>query len=395
MNYTDRNDPLLLIGFAMAMFVLFARPIQYLLDVARDVETSLGLTLVPALVILTVAFVFHQQQKRQEERAQARTAAAEAAQAEARAAELERLVTFGQSLGRSLDRHAIRAVVLQQLPRLADNDRTWVVVRQDSGWQLFAHPADEDGAAVEDRYLRIVERAMSDDLSGAMGPVTIEGHYCLPMEVGGEIAGVVGVPESSVNSQGRQRVLAAAAALLGITLRNAQLFHEVKDNSLRDGLTGLYNRTHALEAIGAELRRARRTRAPLSLIMLDLDHFKQINDRHGHLAGDAVLATVGARMRDALRGSDLKCRYGGEEFLVLLPDTPLEGAQRVAETLRRTLADRPFFWKNERLQVTASFGVTVAVPAETDPQGLVGRADQAMYKAKRQGRNCVLIGAVA
>jgi diguanylate cyclase (GGDEF)-like protein len=394
MNYTNRNDPLLLIGFAMAMFVLFARPIQYLLDVARDVETSLGLTLVPALVILTVAFVFHQQQKRQEERTQAQTAAAEAAQAEARAAELERLVTFGQSLGRSLDHHAIRAVVLQQLPRLADNDRVWVMVRQDSGWHLFAHPADEDGTTVEDHYLRIVERAMSDDLSRATGPVIIEGQFCLPMEVGGEIVGVLGVPESSVNSQGRQRVLAAAAALLGITLRNAQLFHEVKDNSLRDGLTGLYNRTHALEAIGAELRRARRTRAPLSLIMLDLDHFKQINDRHGHLAGDAVLATVGARMRDALRGSDLKCRYGGEEFLVLLPDTPLEGAQRVAETLRRTLADRPFFWKNERLHITASFGVTAAVPAETDPQGLVGRADQAMYKAKRQGRKCVLFGAV-
>ena len=188
-------------------------------------------------------------------------------------------------------------------------------------------------------------------------------------------------------------MLAAAVTLLGTSLRNSQLFREVKDNSLRDGLTGCYNRTHTLDVIGAELRRARRSHQPVSLIMLDIDHFKQINDRYGHLCGDAVLATVGARMREALRGSDHKCRYGGEEFLVLLPETPIEGGRRVAETLRRAFADRVFPWKDERLQITASFGVSVALPSETDVHALIGRADRALYQAKHAGRNCVRDGA--
>jgi diguanylate cyclase len=90
-----------------------------------------------------------------------------------------------------------------------------------------------------------------------------------------------------------------------------------------------------------------------------------------------------------LRGSDIKCRFGGEEFLVLLPETPLEGAKRVADTLRRELSELPIAWKDESLVVTASFGVSVAMPAEIDGQALIGRADAALYRAKDQGRNCV------
>jgi diguanylate cyclase (GGDEF)-like protein len=146
---------------------------------------------------------------------------------------------------------------------------------------------------------------------------------------------------------------------------------------------------HAIDQIDTELRRARRSQMPVALIMFDLDRFKDVNDRHGHLCGDAVLAAVGARMRDVLRGSDLKCRYGGEEFLVLLPETPLEGAKRVADTLRRELADMAVQWKDETLHITASFGVSVALPSEIDPQALISRADAALYRAKDQGRNCV------
>ena len=123
--------------------------------------------------------------------------------------------------------------------------------------------------------------------------------------------------------------------------------------------------------------------------MFDIDRFKDINDRYGHLCGDAVLSAVGAKMREVLRGSDLKCRYGGEEFLVLLPETPLEGAKRVADTLRRELADMPINWKGEIVPVTASFGVSVALPAEIDGKALIARADAALYRAKDQGRNCV------
>jgi len=176
---------------------------------------------------------------------------------------------------------------------------------------------------------------------------------------------------------------------LGISLRNAQLFREVKDNGLRDGLTGCFNRTHAIDIIDGELRRARRSQMSVSLIMFDLDRFKEVNDRYGHLCGDAVLAAVGRLMREVLRGSDFKCRYGGEEFLVLLPETPLEGAKRVADTLRRELSEMAIQWKGETLTITASFGVTTAMPSEIDIKALIGRADVALYRAKDQGRDCV------
>jgi diguanylate cyclase (GGDEF)-like protein len=389
MKYVASRDRLLLGGLAVALVVVFAKPIQYLLDLAREVEAGLGLSLLPALIILTGVFVLHQQRKRQEEQALARAAEAGAQQAEARAAELEGLVAFGEALGRALTLDAIRDVVLQQLPRLTGTDRAWVMVRQEGRWQAFSHEAGQDREKLELSYMDVVEHAVPSDPAKPAVPTNVYGHVCLPMTVGGEVVGLLAVPESDATSDGRRRVLAAAVTLLGTSLRNSQLFREVKDNSLRDGLTGCYNRTHTLDVIGAELRRARRSHQPVSLIMLDIDHFKQINDRYGHLCGDAVLATVGARMREALRGSDHKCRYGGEEFLVLLPETPIEGGRRVAETLRRAFADRVFPWKDQRLQITASFGVSVALPSETDVHALIGRADQAMYQAKHAGRNCV------
>jgi diguanylate cyclase (GGDEF)-like protein len=125
------------------------------------------------------------------------------------------------------------------------------------------------------------------------------------------------------------------------------------------------------------------------MIMFDLDGFKPINDTLGHLAGDAVLTAVGIRMRAVLRGSDLKCRYGGEEFLILLPDTPLIGAQRVAESLRRDLEMHPVKWAHGEIPISASFGVATSLPGEIDALGLVARADVAMYTARQSGRNCV------
>ena len=129
---------MLLGGFAIAMAVVFARPIQYLFDLARDVERNSGLALVPALIILTVVFVFHQQGKRQEAKARATAAEADAQQADLRAAEMERLVTFGQALGRSLDLDAIRDVVAQHLPKLASSDDAWVLLRARGHWEALA-----------------------------------------------------------------------------------------------------------------------------------------------------------------------------------------------------------------------------------------------------------------
>ena len=144
-----------------------------------------------------------------------------------------------------------------------------------------------------------------------------------------------------------------------------------------------------LHEIATDLER--RSKLPLSLIMFDLDNFKQINDRYGHLAGDAVLAAIGSRMKSELRGSDLKCRYGGDEFMVILPDTPLGGARQVSENLRAALESHRIVWNAEQITVTASFGVGVVNPTDQDPLAAVARADAALYRAKQQGRNDVQV----
>jgi diguanylate cyclase (GGDEF)-like protein len=180
-------------------------------------------------------------------------------------------------------------------------------------------------------------------------------------------------------------------ALLAGALKNAELFQEVHENSLQDGLTGCFNRTHALEALDGELRRSRRSKRPFCVLMFDIDTFKAVNDRYGHLCGDAVLAAVGARMKAALRSSDLKCRYGGDEFLVILPETPLVGARQVCETLRRAIEKDPVTWSDSTVAVTASFGVTEIAPGEVDPLTIVARTDGALYRSKQDGRNRVTV----
>ena len=391
MNLVGRQDWVLVAALGVALTIVLATPIRHLLTLARDVERSSGLALVPALIILIVVFAFHQLSKRQEAKARDAAAEAEAIQTQSRASEMERLVLFGQGLGRSLDVDAIRDIVQQHLPKLAGTEDAWVMMRTDGHWQALVGSAREERRELERAHERVADGTLVGDRgSGAADLVSAEGHLCLPMTAGGVSVGVLGVPDSAGPfSDGRRRVLATAATLLGISLRNAQLFREVKDHTLRDGLTGCFNRTHAMGIIDLELRRARRSQMSVSLIMFDLDRFKEVNDRNGHLCGDAVLAAVGALMRDVLRGSDFKCRYGGEEFLVLLPETPLEGAKRVADTLRHDLSEMAIQWKGEMLTITASFGVTTAMPSEIDVKALIGRAEVALYRAKDQGRDCV------
>jgi diguanylate cyclase (GGDEF)-like protein len=223
----------------------------------------------------------------------------------------------------------------------------------------------------------------------------VPNDVCFPMMVGRQPVGAVGVTDPAVTDHQRT-VLAAAAALLAGALKNAELFEVVHENSVRDALTGCFNRQHAMEILDVELRRARRTKQPLSLMILDLDHFKAINDRFGHLCGDAALSSVGLRMQAVLRASDVKCRYGGEEFLLLLPETTLSGAEHVAEVLRHDLEKHPVRWHEQgtegaEVRITASIGVTTVVPGEIDPTAVIGRADAALYRAKDQGRNRVCV----
>ena len=385
MRLFQRQDALLLVGLTVALIIVFSPSISQLLDFTREVERERGVTLLPALIVLTGVFVVHLLRKRLEGQARASAAQAAHAEAELRVQDLERLVSFGHALARSLDHEAIRSAINQHLARLAGTDHVWVMLRQGSSWEALA--GDTRGAE------EVIERAnFADRVIGGEGLAEGGQTIGFPLVVGGTAIGVMGVrPSTDSLDQARHRAIEAAAALLAVSLKNAQLFKEVRENSMRDPLTGCVMRTHASEIIDAELRRARRSQMPISMILFDLDHFKQINDKFGHLCGDAALAAIGRCMRDVLRGSDLKCRFGGEEFLVLLPETPLHGARRAAENLRREIADRPILWAGHTLNVTASFGLTQALPGEMSTRSIIERADTAMHRAKEEGRNCVRI----
>jgi diguanylate cyclase (GGDEF)-like protein len=391
MRFFGRQDLLLIAALATALVIVFSSSISRALDYAREIERQSGLTLMPALVLLTGAFFFHQYRRNHQQQAKAEAAMLATKEAEHRAEELERLVAFGQALGRSLDYDSIRVSVSQHLPRIACTDNVWVLVQQGSEWHALT--GDTRGAE-EVLWADLAEQllASSADLAPNASP---EPHtFGIPLLVAGKAVGVLGVrPATGTLPADRRRIIEAAAALLAVSIKNAQLFREVKDNSVKDSLTGCFTRTHAFDMIDAELRRARRSQTPVSMIVFDLDHFKDVNDRYGHLCGDAVLSAVGKRMKEVLRGSDLKCRYGGEEFLVLLPETPLHGARRVAETLRREIAERPIPWSGEGLAVTASFGLAQTMPGEVNVQAVIARAYQALYRAKDDGRNCVRIAA--
>jgi len=209
------------------------------------------------------------------------------------------------------------------------------------------------------------------------------------MLVGGKPVGMLLVRETPALSWQDCRALDAAAALGAISVRNMQTLIETREHSLRDALTGCFNRAYALESLTAELRRAQRGRTPLSLIMFDVDKFKTVNDTYGHLLGDQLLGDVGKRLGELLRTSDVKCRYGGDEFLLILPDTPAAGASQVAESLRREMSRVALPTAEGEVRVTVSLGVVTAAKDEVDPQAIIARVDKALYRAKHGGRNRV------
>jgi diguanylate cyclase (GGDEF)-like protein len=374
----------LAIGLGVALLVVFSRPIAQLFDYVHEVEDSHGVRLLPALAILAALFGFHQYRKQQELRAEALGASAATREATERAEDMARLVAFGHALARFPDEESIRAAAAAHIPLLAPYRRAWVMTRNRGQWEALITVGE---TPLVDRE-QASRRAMGE---ADVQPSNPHDDVCFPMVIADQPVCVLGVASEPALSDHQRSVLTTAVALLATSLKNVELFHDVRENSLQDGLTGCFNRTHALESLDAELRRARRANKPFSLLMFDLDHFKSINDRYGHLCGDAVLSAVGVRMKAALRSSDLKCRYGGEEFFVLLPDTPLAGARRVCETLRLAISKDPVPWSDGNVSVTASFGVTEILPGETDPLAIVARTDSALYRAKQQGRNCVCV----
>jgi diguanylate cyclase (GGDEF)-like protein len=199
-------------------------------------------------------------------------------------------------------------------------------------------------------------------------------------------------PEEGAFSDDDVEALSALAVQAGVAIENARLHRVVERQAVTDALTGLANRRQFYEVLGREYERAQRFGQPVSLILLDIDDFKQINDSRGHLAGDAVLHSVAATLSEVIREIDLAARYGGEEFAVLLPQTGPDGAANLAERLRSEIAARSIrFGTDEITGVTASFGVAAGPVNEQTQIDLIASADAALYQAKREGKDRVTL----
>jgi diguanylate cyclase (GGDEF)-like protein len=221
------------------------------------------------------------------------------------------------------------------------------------------------------------------------------GRLCVPLVTQGEVIGLLyleGISQDAATSAAQQRLATRVAEQVALALSNVQLRETLRLQSIVDPLTGLFNRRFMDETLRRELIRADRKAVSLSLIVLDLDHFKRLNDTFGHDAGDAVLKAASQVIRQCVRESDLACRFGGEEMVVILPECDGPTAGERAEKIRRAIAALDVQHAGRTLgSVTASLGVAVSTEQGTDAETLLRAADQALYQAKRDGRNRVAI----
>ena len=239
-----------------------------------------------------------------------------------------------------------------------------------------------------------------DDATTFWGQLTGQRMYDSDGVSVGLVGVIVDVTKAKVAQQAleeRSRELEAINAELAAS--NAQLAEArqtMEQLAMHDQLTGLANRHKFLQVFAVEAERRNRNGRPLSLLVIDIDHFKSVNDRFGHLAGDACLRAVAAVLERSVRAADVVGRFGGEEFLVLLPDTDSDGAKAAAENLGREMRNSEFTLGDARLSLTISIGVATLAPDQPgDFDSLMHRADAAVYRAKDQGRDAVVIAGEA
>ncbi len=216
--------------------------------------------------------------------------------------------------------------------------------------------------------------------------ITADTFMAFPIRSGGEISAVLAVEGAQRTMYGRFRLLTPQIEL---EFRKVQLYEKVQELSIMDGLTEVYLRRHLMERLKEEVDRAERLGLTFSVGMVDVDHFKDCNDRYGHLIGDAVLNKIADRLKSSVREVDMIARYGGEEFCVVLPETTRDLAVSVGERIRRSVEENTIKAFDEELNMTVSVGVATYPEDGKSIEDLLEKADTALYKAKRRGRNRV------
>ncbi len=239
-------------------------------------------------------------------------------------------------------------------------------------------------------------------LCGHSDEASASGHLCIPMVAQGDSLGVLSIDDSALGDPAanprllqRKRELAITVAeQVSLAFANLMLRETLKYQSVRDPLTGLFNRRHMEESLERELQRAARNAKPVTVLMIDIDHFKRFNDLLGHEAGDVLLRELGSVLKSQIRGGDIACRYGGEEFLLILAETGLEAGRERAEKLREQVMNLHIRHRGETLRrITLSVGVAGFPEHGTSASHIVQAADEALYQAKAEGRDRVVVAA--
>lgn len=330
------------------------------------------------------------------------------------AEEAETLRRAGAAVAATLNQEESIDRVLEQLALVVAYDSASVQLRRDTetvivggrGFadmhtmlgQAFALDGDERAYTVYHERRPYHTNATTSSDRPASAPPQSRSWLGVPLSIHDDVIGMLTLDSTQPNHFGdaHLRLVLAFADQVAIALENARLFAEVQQLATTDPLTGLYNRRHFFTLAERACGQALRARHTLSVIMLDLDNFKRINDRYGHASGDHVLRTVAEVCRRVVRTTDIVGRYGGEEMVLLLPRTSDVDVEEAAERLRRTIAETPVMIEGAPLSITASLGVATCYgPCSGSPcpdnllACMIDRADQALYMAKQRGKNRV------
>ena len=247
--------------------------------------------------------------------------------------------------------------------------------------------ADRITLRVDKRELRAKQRMVSPK-------ATLKSHLTLPLAVEGEILGCLSLNSDEPNAFDAQdlQFLSVIGYQMAASLKHFQRFSSVKNMATYDTLTGLYNRRYFEERLGVEAEKSFYSGVPLSLVMVDIDHFKKVNDTFGHTEGDQILCKISSLLKNSVRRKDTVARYGGEEFMLILPEAGLEQSFVIAERIRQLVEKTLFEVGRAQVNLTLSMGIS-NFPSHRvkSKEELIKMADQALYDAKRGGRNRVCI----
>ncbi|MCX7995938.1 MAG: diguanylate cyclase, partial [candidate division WOR-3 bacterium] len=225
-----------------------------------------------------------------------------------------------------------------------------------------------------------------------MGKKTIKSEAAIPLIVRGNVIGVLDIESEKLDAfkENDIKMLSVFASQAAVAIENARLYNETKEMSLTDSLTRIANRRHFDLILENEIKRGRGYARYVSLAMIDLDHFKDFNDKYGHLAGDQLLISIASKLKSTVRDTDLVARYGGEEFAIIFPETPNNAALKVCERVRQAIENNYITLKKfGKVGTTISVGVATYPQSAQNAQELIKKADLALYRAKKLGRNRV------